>query len=410
MTLENLISAACLFIATACTPAVLQLDVQNPTDQDRVTETVEIPFDSISERLQLEEGSSFLIQDASGEEVAWQLTSDRTVIFPITLKGGETRQFTLVKGHPATADTICFGQVYPDRIDDLAWENDHIAFRAYGPALQQRGDKAFGYDIFAKRGSVTPVLPEMYRKETDKPLKKKIKELRQTNPAEAERLQKNKSYHIDHGHGMDCYAVGATLGAGAAALVENGELVYPWCWKEVEFLDNGPLRFKVKMTFTPMEAYGRTDVVETRILTLDAGARLNKTEISFANVDESHPMVSGIVMHDLTEHLRTEPEAGWISYQDPTTGKDNGEIYIGHAYAQALEKAEVQYFDEEESKVRKNATGHVLAESVYDPAKGYTYWWGYGWNREDFKSFEEWNAYLATFAAQLRHPLVITLH
>ena len=31
-------------------------------------------------------------------------------------------------------------------------------------------------------------------------------------------LNRGISYHVDHGNGMDCYAVGPTLGGGTAAL------------------------------------------------------------------------------------------------------------------------------------------------------------------------------------------------
>ena len=51
------------------------------------------------------------------------------------------------------------------------------------------------------------------------------------------------SYHIDHGNGMDCYAVGPTLGGGTAALMPDSAIVYPYCYKDYEILDNGPLRF-----------------------------------------------------------------------------------------------------------------------------------------------------------------------
>ncbi len=49
---------------------------------------------------------------------------------------------------------------------------------------------------------------------------------------------------------MDCYAVGPTLGAGVAALMVNDTIIYPWCYKHQEILDNGPLRFTVKLEFT----------------------------------------------------------------------------------------------------------------------------------------------------------------
>ena len=49
----------------------------------------------------------------------------------------------------------------------MAWENDLVGFRAYGPALQARGESGFGYDLFTKRGTAAPVLEDIYAKELD---------------------------------------------------------------------------------------------------------------------------------------------------------------------------------------------------------------------------------------------------
>ena len=45
-------------------------------------------------------------------------------------------------------DVVACGRQYPERLDDVAWENDRAAYRAYGPALQEKGERAFGYDIW----------------------------------------------------------------------------------------------------------------------------------------------------------------------------------------------------------------------------------------------------------------------
>lgn len=92
----------------------------------------------------------------------------------------------------------------------------------------------------------------MYAKETDKETRAKLKELKKTEPEKAAGLLKELSYHIDHGHGMDCYAVGPTLGAGVAALMVDDSIIYPWCYKSQEILDNGPLRFTVRLEFNPL--------------------------------------------------------------------------------------------------------------------------------------------------------------
>ena len=86
---------------------------------------------------------------------------------------------------------------------------------------------------------------DMYAKELDADSWKQVNELRKTDPKAADELVRTFSYHIDHGYGMDCYAVGPTLGAGVSALMVNDTIIYPWCYKTQEVLDNGPLRFTV---------------------------------------------------------------------------------------------------------------------------------------------------------------------
>ena len=83
-------------------------------------------------------------------------------------------------------------------------------------------------------------------------------------------------YHRDHGYGMDAYTVGPTMGAGVPALMEGKAFVYPLCYKEVEILDMGPLRFSARMVFAPVQIGQDKDVVETRVITLDKGTHLNK--------------------------------------------------------------------------------------------------------------------------------------
>ena len=81
-------------------------------------------------------------------------------------------------------------------------------------------------------------------------------------------LHRTLTYHRDHGYGMDAYTVGPTMGAGVPALMEGKEFVYPLCYKEVEILDMGPLRFSARMVFAPVQVGQDKDVVETRVITL----------------------------------------------------------------------------------------------------------------------------------------------
>lgn len=128
---------------------------------------------------------------------------------------------------------------------------------------------------------------------------------------------------------MDCYAVGPTLGAGVSALMVNDTIIYPWCYKTQEVLDNGPLRFTVKLEFNPLAVKGDTAVVETRLITLDAGSHLNRTAVSYSNLKESLPIVTGIVLHEPDGAVVADAAGGYMTYVDPTTGPDNGKIFMG---------------------------------------------------------------------------------
>ena len=54
-----------------------------------------------------------------------------------------------------------FCRFVPERSDDFAWENDRIAFRMYGPALERTGEISSGIDIWAKR-TRKPVIERWY--------------------------------------------------------------------------------------------------------------------------------------------------------------------------------------------------------------------------------------------------------
>ena len=112
--------------------------------------------------------------------------------------------------------------------------------------------------------------------------------MKKTDPKAASELYRSVSYHVDHGNGMDCYAVGPTLGGGTAALFPDSTIVYPYCYKDCEILDNGPLRFTAKLVYNPLVVKGDSSVIETRIISLDKGAQLNKTVVSFDNLQEIH--------------------------------------------------------------------------------------------------------------------------
>ena len=384
--------------------------VTNPLAMERSNEMVEVSMETVTARLGLADTAQIVVLNADGQQVPYQITYDGKVIFPAAIAAGGTATYTIQTGTPEAFDVKACGRCYPERMDDMAWENDLVAFRAYGPALQAKGERGFGYDLFTKYNTTEPMLEAMYAKELDKETLAKIAELKKTDPKAAAELSRERSYHIDHGYGMDCYAVGPTLGAGVAALMVNDTIIYPWCYKNQEILDNGPLRFTVKLEFTPLTVKGDSTVVETRLITLDAGSHLNKTVVSYSNLKETLPIVAGIVLHEPDGAVVADAANGYITYVDPTTGPDNGKIFMGAAVPAVVKDAKTVLFSEKEKKERNNADGHVLAVSDYEPGSEYVYYWGFAWDKADIKTADAWNRYMADFAQKVRNPLTVKVN
>ncbi len=394
----------------SCTDSgTITVSVANPLATDRANELVEIPMEQVAARLDLADTAQVVVIDARGQQVPYQITHEGALLFPVTVAAESTSRYTVQTGVPEPFDVLACGRQYPERLDDMAWENDLVGFRAYGPALQATGERGYGYDLFTKRGTTAPVLEELYATELNPEMWKQEKDLRRRNPEAADAFVNTFSYHVDHGFGMDCYAVGSTLGAGVAALMVNDTIRYPWCYSDYEILDNGPLRFTVKLTFSPATVGADSSVVETRVISLDAGSHLNRTAVSYQGLSRPLPVAAGIVLHEPDGAVVADADNGYLTYVDPTQGPDNGKIFLGIAVPGEVNQAKTVLFSDEEKPLRSGADGHVLAISEYTPGSEYVYYWGFAWSRADIETPKAWNQYMASFAECVRHPLVVTV-
>lgn len=402
------VSAALIALMVSCGQEKgVTVSVSNPLNIDRTEEIVEISTEDVLGKLKLDDKAEFIITDENNTEIPYQLTADGKIIFPATVKGGATVSYKFMKGQPSHVNTLVYGRQYPERLDDIAWENDKAAYRAYGPALQKTGEKAYGYDVFTKSVSEL-VVEDRYAMELDKDARAMIKKLREEGKkTEADSLANAISYHIDHGNGMDCYAVGPTLGGGTAALMPDSVIAYPYCYNSYEILDNGPLRFTIKMEFNPLTIDGDTTVVETRVIQLDKGSHLNKTTVSYTSLKKEYPIGVGLVVHEATpDKYYMNAEGGYISYADPTTNPnaDNGTVYVGAVFPNQLEVAKFQSFE----KPVAGAVGHVMGINTYQPGDEFEYYWGSAWSKCGFDD-EKWNSYLGEYAMKVRNPLTVTV-
>lgn len=380
-----------LTLALAIFPAsglskTIDITVSNPSGNARTGEIVEL---KACELLKGSDDRYLYITDSNNEEIPSQVTYDSLFIFSASVPASGTATYTIhTSTTPHTYLPIATGKTRPERQDDLSWENNLVGFRAYGPATRKKGEKAFGYDIFFKHPTPTPVLDILYDMQTSAANWAKVDSLKKIDPRRAKAFQELISYHKDSGLGMDCYAVGPTLGDGTTAILLNDSIYYPWTYESIEILDNGPLRFTAKLTF-PETKTGDEMTTETRIITLDTGSHLNRCTVNYSGLTKSMDIVTGFPLRDDSETV-TDVTNGIIAYADPTQGPDNGKALLGVILPNGIKKT-----------LRKD--NHVVGVAKTETGIPFIYYWGFAWDKADIKSLDDWHKHLIDVAT--RQPL-----
>jgi len=414
-----LMLALALLSGVASAADRVKITVKNSLDVERKGEIVEVPMADLYKKFGARK--TFVVTDDNGREITSQITYDGLLIFQADVKAKGSTHYYVREGKPRQYEAKAFGRYVPERADDFAWENDRVAFRCYGPALQQRGEKAYGYDIWNKRTNKM-VVDERYAMELDPEVADVCRMLKRRGYDQlAQELYYSVSYHVDHGDGMDCYKVGPTLGAGATALLANGgkDIFYPYCYTHCELLDAGPLRVTVLLTYEEKEFEGQKEK-EIRIISLDAGSQLNKVLVGYNGLKRTVPMAVGIVVHDdnPTAYFMNDAE-GYMGLEDlgdllqykegyrEVLNKDFGQIYVGAVFPDKNVKTEFRKMEG-----LGGVTGHILGVANYKPKSTFTYYFGAGWSRNTetgFNSLSDWETYLKNYAKLLKNPLKASL-
>ncbi len=366
------------FCIVACTSNSYVLEVTAPTDSEITNRVYEVAVDDLSQ---------ITVFDSHGVETPSQITYDGKLLILANVKAGATEKYRVSQSAPSEYPTIACGKLYPEKLDDLAWENDKIAFRIYGKPNIEEGNKLYGYDIFTKRGE-NPVLEDIYAPEIDPFNAAEMVRLREVDVdmVAYEEFIRPLSYHLDHGKGMDYYAVGPTMGCGTAALVVDGKSIYPTYYAKQEILDNGPLRFTARVEFDPVEINGE-EVTEQRTITLDAGTHFNKIDVQYLGLSKPTDVVVGIVLHDAAKNHQITDNS--IAYIEPMHSV-GWQTYNAVIFDPAKMSAKIDLFDDAERAAHGGAFGHIQAEGKYSPESTLTYYMGAGWNGWEVFTPEAW--------------------
>ena len=239
-------------------------------------------------------------------------------------------------------------------MDDIAWENDRIAHRIYGPALEKTEPTGSGIDVWVKstRGLV---IDEWY---------------------------KRGDYHEDHGQGLDFYDVGHTRGCGGLGVWDGTTLYNSGHWASYEIKEAGPgpeSSFTVK--YAPWAVQGGKQVSETRTFTTPVGSNLDRLESTFTS--DLPELIIGIgIAKKAGGEVFQDKEKGVLAYWMPDSPK-HGRVGCGVV----VDPATVVGFAEDK-------LNELILVRV-KPGTPWTYRAGACWSKGlDFHTFEEWKNYL----------------
>lgn len=271
---------------------------------------------------------------------------------------------------PAGGEKKVRARHVPERKDDFAWENDRVAFRAYGKALEPELVSS-GLDVWAKRTRAL-VMDRWYQKGED-------------------------YYHKDTGEGLDFYSVKQSRGCGGTGIWDGKALHVSKNYKAHRVIAEGPLRAVFELTYEPW-AVGDKRVSEVKRITIDAGDNFYEVESRFEveGGGEITPAVGVAIHPELAGQVDVDRAAGWLSRWE--SSPENG----GLGCALVVDPADLVDVTE--------AGGNHLLLLKAKPGRALRYRVGSGWDRSgDFADRAAWTAHVRRTAESVRQtPKVVT--
>ena len=356
--------------------------VKNPIDLARSSETIVLDAAELRRILGVDDVRRVHVRDPRSSQdlliQAVDLNDDGTqdqLLFQTDIGPSETRKFVLTVGEiqvAAREQFKAYGRFVRERHDDFAWENDRIAHRMYGAALEtwaQEPLTSSAVDVWSKRTRKL-VINDWYMVD---------------------------DYHHDHGEGADLYSAGSSRGCVGDGLWAGGQLYPSANFRDSRVLANGPIRVMFGLVY-PAWQVGGVRVSMVKRITLDAGQNLDRFESHYTVESGSGELIEAIgIRKTPAVQLAFSRERGTLRAWEALKG-DDGQL----GCAVIVDPASV-IGNKEDSK-------NYLVTAKLPPDKVAIYYAGFGWNKSgDFKGPAEWDRYVAQFAIRLRSPLQVSL-
>jgi pectinesterase len=357
----------------------LRVTVTSELDRARANETVELPFAVLKTAFRTEDLSRVRVTEVGpAREVLAQAVDDDgdgapdRIVFQTGFEPRERKTFDLALGEKRLlqkADFRVYGRFVRERFDDFAWENDLVAHRVYGPALeswQKEPLTSSGVDVWVKRTRAL-VVNDWYMVD---------------------------DYHHDRGEGGDFYSVGHSRGCGGSGIWKDGRLFVSRNFRESRVLANGPIRLVFELQYAPWEA-GGVRVSERKRVTLDAGSHFNRFESVYSWEGAAEVAWAAGIKRAKGADVRVQREEGilrtWEALQEP-----NGNL----GCAVVVDPARIESVTE--------AEGNVLLIGKTKAGQPVVYHAGSGWDKGgDVPGSAAWDGLVEDLVQRLRSPLRI---
>ncbi|MES2476409.1 MAG: DUF4861 family protein [Verrucomicrobiota bacterium] len=372
-------------LSPASTAAPLKITAENKLSISRSSQTLELTAAQLSS-LGSDDLTIIHVQDASGKELVVQAVDTDgdayrkpdILIFQADFAANESHSFTasLGKKRYYTKDQYkAYGRFIRERFDDFAWENDRVAHRTYGKALETWEGEPLSsstIDVWSK-GTSRLVINDWYL--TD-------------------------DYHSDHGEGADFYSAGASRGGGGNGVWAADKLWTSRNFSHSNVLSNGPIRVLFELTYQPFEVNG-ISVSEMKRVSLDAGSQFNRFQSTykpFTRPGQKQKLTSAI-------GLRKTPDAKKeVNAADGTLTVWEKVASNGGNQGLAIVVAPELWVKDAE-----NDLNHLVLTGAGD-ADSITYHAGSCWDKAGhIPSAEAWQKHVREFVQSLASPIEITV-
>ena len=248
----------------------------------------------------------------------------------------------------------------PERADDFVFENDLVAGRFYGKALEGNPTSP-GIDVWVKLPGKL-VANDWYRHAVE---------------------EDADYYHHDHG-GKDCYKVAVSLGAGASAPYYDGYLHYPQTnYRSSEVLKETAEEAVFVLHYPEWEENGVKIALDKKVI-VRAGTYFCEVEDIYTGNFDEMTIAAGMWLHDMETGVEAALQlpdrvAIWEHASDQSIEPEDGMLGIAVVMPEA-----------EEMLILEGERDHAILTKTIKPGEPVRYSFGSCWSKGNVKDSESW--------------------